>query len=209
MVKQVIKYRVAQARDALALAELLNIANYGIFVEHYSKEVTKKGEVWQDVVCALIRNPQSEYYFNNVFVAIVDKKIAGAMFTLVNPDPFIVEGLEDIREDIRNPLKLRMKVPGSFWLRDLAVFPEHRNFLRIGMRLIQVSIAAGFERGFTQITGMVHDTNHKLMRYYQSIGAQPTDRINVGQHPTYAHESQWNLLVLTKDNWKNTGHIEV
>lgn len=204
MSKQVIKYRVAQARDAAALAELLNIANYGIFEEHYSKEVTKKGETWQDVVCALIRHPLSEYYFNNVFVAIVDRKVAGAMFTLVNPDPFVVDGLDDLREDIRNPLLLRMKAAGAFWLRDLAVFPQYRNFLRIGMRLIQFSIHEGFERGFTHIAGMVHDTNDRLLRYYESIGAKRVGSINVGPHPTYTYDSQWNLLVLTKDNWQNT-----
>jgi ribosomal protein S18 acetylase RimI-like enzyme len=126
------------------------------------------------------------------------------MFTMVNPDPFIVNGLDEMRDDVRNAYKMRMQLPGAFWLRDLAVFPQYRNFLRIGMRLIQFSIEQGFERGFQQIGGMVHDTNEKLLRYYQSIGAKVIDRIDVGTHPTYAPDSQWNLLVLTRENWKNT-----
>jgi ribosomal protein S18 acetylase RimI-like enzyme len=184
--------RLAQADDAPALAELFDLSNNGLGAVGFAA-LAEPGEDWRAAAARMIRRGDVEYAYTSTIVALWDEQLAGMMIFNVQPDPMPSVLVDLLPPCDRAFAALRQLVPGSLYLRNMAVFPAFRG-KRIGEALVSNTIAAGIRIGLSVVSAIVHETNTLLITHYAKRGMAEAARYPVLEHPSYAAESSWILL---------------
>ncbi len=159
--------RPATSSDAPIIASALTMALGEETMKMYC------GENSQSVLEELARREDTQYSYQNAFVADVDGIPAGA---IVGYDG---ARLYELREPTLRLIQKRTgqtfvgvedeTSPDEFYLDSLGVLPEFRN-LGIGGRLLMALRDKAFAKGFRRVGLLVDTGNPKAERLYRSLG---------------------------------------
>lgn len=184
--------RLASEADCPALVDLFDLSNNGLGQTGFAA-LAQPGEDWRAAGIRMTARRDVEYSFANTIVAEWEGQLAGMMVFNVQPDPMPPALTHLLPPTDRAFSVLRLMVPGSLYLRNMAVFPEFRG-KRIGEALVSATIAAGIRIGLASVSAIVHDTNTLLLAHYAKRGMAEIARHPVLEHPSYAADSTWILL---------------
>ena len=180
-----IRYRQATPADAMALAELINFAGEGLPLYLWER-MAEPGESAWDVGRRRARRDEGAFSYRNAVVAERGGRVVAGLVTYrVAEEPEVI--------DAETPgifvplLELENRVPGSWYVNVLAVYPLHRG-RGLGGTLLEIAAEQARENGSRGESIIVSDANTGARRLYERSGYRFVD-----QRP------------MVKDDWENPG----
>jgi ribosomal protein S18 acetylase RimI-like enzyme len=197
--KAQIRFRTGTEADAEDVAVLFDMSNGGYIAELWGEEA-QEGETWLDVTKRKILMPGSDIGPTHTLIAEADlgeggKKVAGMLIWKLIPDTPPDPDLEN--DATRAFAELKVKVPGSFYLSNMAVYPQWRDY-RLATNMLNVAIATAYSMDFETVSAIVHETNTKLLAHYDKRGMTVTASALAGPRSAYDPDSRWLLLTCQK-----------
>lgn len=185
MTKSEIRYRQATPADAGALAELINFAGEGLPLYLWER-MAEPGESAWDVGRRRARRETGAFSYRNAVVAERAGRVVGGLVTYrVADEP---ETIDAETPGIFVPLiELENRVPGSWYVNVLAVYPLHRG-RGLGGQLLEIAAEQARENDSRGESIIVSDANTGARRLYERVGYRTID-----QRP------------MVKDDWENPG----
>jgi len=178
--------RKAGVDDALALAELINIAGEGLPAYLWEKMAEPGESVW-DVGCRRAKRPEGGFSYRNAVCAqLEDQTVACLIGYPLAATP------EEIDEKTIPPLflpllELEAEASDTWYINVLATYPPFRS-QGIGTKLLDHAQHKALEAGKKGLSLIVADNNVGAMALYHEYG--------FNKHTSRA---------MVKDGWKNPG----
>lgn len=161
-------YRYATADDAVALAELVNLAGEGLPLYLWENMAGKGVSAW-DVGAQRARRDSGSFSYRNAVVRERDERVVSALIGYPLPEtPEPVDYTE--MPDMFVPLhKLEDLAPGTWYVNVLATYPEFRG-KGYGSDLLYIAEQLASETGRSGMSLIVSDANAGARRHYQRAG---------------------------------------
>ncbi|GGE44733.1 hypothetical protein GCM10007276_22310 [Agaricicola taiwanensis] len=190
-----IRFRTGTEADAEDVAILFDMSNAGYITQLWGEEA-QEGETWLDVAKRKILAPGSEIGPAHTIIAEAGfgdgrSKVAGMLIWKLIPD--VPPDPSRETDATRAFAELKTHVPGSFYLSNMAVYPDWRDY-RLATAMLNVAITTAYKMGYKTISAIVHESNTKLLAHYDKRGMAVTASMPVGPRSAYAAESRWLLL---------------
>ncbi len=189
-------YRDARRDDALALAQLIEIAGEGIPTYLWAQQA-KPGQSPLDVGSERAARDDANFSYRNAVVAHVEGKVAGMIlaYRLAAPSPEELAELPQIPALLRPLVELEHQVPGSYYINALAVFAPYRGS-GIGTALLAIAEARAAAAGCDTLSVQVFAENESACRLYRRCGYAVVDRRPVVAHACYPYSTE--VLLMTR-----------
>jgi len=156
--------RRATRKDARALSELIEYAGHGIH-GYLWYQSAKEGQPPIEFGIERVLRKEADFSYRNVVVAEVDGRVAAAMLAYRLPEHSDVD-LDELPDLLRPLEELELKVPGTFYIYDLAAYPEYR-VLGLGTRLLEAAHTLASEAGCNELSLEVFKQNEGAVRLYE------------------------------------------
>jgi len=153
----------------------------------------------QEIIDVGTQNAASDndnFSYQNAYLALVNKEIAGMLLAYRLSEPENTENLKDLPEFIRPLIELEQCVPGSFYINMLATYPKYRG-KGVGTQLMGIADKLAAEADCTMISVEVFEQNRGALRLYQRLGYQIAEQRNIITHPCHPYAGR--IFLLTKD----------
>lgn len=189
-------FRDARKDDARALAQLIEIAGEGIPTFLWSQQAGN-GRTPLDVGTERAAREDSDFSYRNAVVAHLEGKVAGMLlaYRLAAPSAEEIAALPQVMPLLRPLIELEHRVPGSFYVNALAVFPCYRN-RGIGRALLDIARERARRAGCERISVQVFAENAHALKLYLGRGFRVADRRPVVPHHCHPYRSE--VLLLTQ-----------
>lgn len=185
--------RAATPADARAVASLWDVANNGHVASVFARGAPE-GVSWLARAAAEIGRSTGEMSYRNVTIAEDDAGgVAGMLVSLVAARSFTKLEILRLPPDQRSHYELIAQIEGAYFLRDLAVAPEHRG-RGVGSTLVAHGIARARATGCDAVAITTHETNTAFLARLERAGFRRRDARPVRRHARYAPDSRWILL---------------
>ena len=179
-------YRGATPQDAVALAELVNIAGEGLPLYLWARMAGEGESPWR-IGRQRARRESGGFSYRNTVVQDVDDKVVAALigYPLANePEPVDYSELPAMFVPLQ---QLEDLVPGTWYINVLAAFPEHRG-KGYGTGLLAVAERIAAQKGCKGLSLIVSDGNPRALQLYARSGFR-----EIASRP------------MVKDTWENAG----
>lgn len=184
--------RPATPADARAVAVLWDMANAGFVASLFARHAPEGGS-WLDAAAREVRAASGDLSWKNAVVAEREGRVVGALVALALTRRIGRLDLLRMPPDQRSHYELLAQVRGAFFLRDLAVLPEHRG-RGVGAALIGEGVARARAAGCETLAITTHETNEGFRAHLAHRGFSEIDSRPVRRHSRYAPDSRWILL---------------
>jgi len=189
-------YRDARKDDARALAQLIEIAGEGIPTFLWAQQAGE-GRSALDVGTERAAREDANFSYRNAVVAHLDGKIAGMLlaYRLAAPGAQALAELPALPPLLRPLVELEYRVPGSFYVNALAVFPPYRG-RGIGAALLDIALVSARRARCERLSVQVFAENEGAFRLYLRSGYRVVDRRPIVAHPCYPYSTE--VLLMTR-----------
>ncbi|GGK18144.1 GNAT family N-acetyltransferase [Salinarimonas ramus] len=184
--------RPATPADARTIAVLWDMANAGHVASLFARGARGRRS-WLDDAADEIGRPAGEMSWKNAVVAEHDGDVVGALVALRLTRRMGRVAMLRLPPDQRSHYELLAQVHGAYFLRDLAVMPEHRG-RGIGSALIDAGVGRARAAGCETLAITTHETNESFRAHLERRGFTERDTRPVRLHARYAPQSRWILL---------------
>ena len=178
--------RPAIAADALALAELVNMAGEGLAYHAWAKLAAPGEDPWEVGRRRAARDTGS-FSWRNATVVESGGTVAGCLIGYVlpaKPEPIDYTTMPPMFVPLQ---ELENLAPSRWCVNVLAVYPEHRG-RGLGTQLLALADRKSAEAGADGLSITVSDSNAGARRLYERVGCQ-----EVAQR------------AMVKEDWRNPG----
>jgi len=186
------KTRQASKADCRAIAELALMAGEGI-PAYFWEQAKEPGQRTVDYGAQKAASETGNFSYRNVYVAEIRNSVAGMILAYRLPDVQEAESLEEYPDFIRPLIELEHRVPGSFYINMLAVYPRYRN-KGVGSALMRRAEEQALKERCTTVSLVVFEQNEEAVRLYQHLGYTIVERRRVIPHPCYDYTGSIALL---------------
>lgn len=186
-----VSFRPAQKSDCRTIAELYSISSGGV-AEYIWTKLARPGEALLDVGRRRYEREDSLFSYRNCTIVESNGTIAGMLIAFPMQSEFGEE-----TDPVLVPYR-KLEEPGSYYICDMAMFPEFRG-LGIGSRLLELAEAQARERGLSKMSLIVFEENAGAKRLYERFGYRESARHPVYPHPLVRYRGDAVLMVKTLD----------
>lgn len=179
-------YRLATVDDAVAMAELVNIAGEGMPLYLWSNMAGEGISPWQ-VGEQRAQRESGGFSFRNTVLHEADGKVVAALIGYPLKEDPEASNYDELPPMFVPLQQLEDMVPGTWYVNVLAVFPEHRG-KGYGSGLLVVAEQLARQYKCSGLSLIVSDTNTNARRLYARNGYE-----EVASRPT------------VKEAWENAG----
>lgn len=185
-------YRAATPSDAMALAELINIAGDGLPWHLWSRMAASDQSPWL-VGQERARRVAGAFSYRNAIVREQDGAVAACLIgyaLAAHPEPVNYAGMPPKFVPLQ---QLEDLVPGSWYINALATYPEHRG-KGYGSDLLALAEGLARELALPCISLIVSDANAAALRLYQRRGYSERARRAIVRDDWQPPGTHWVLL---------------
>jgi len=188
--------RPARKDDARTLARLIEIAGEGIPTYLWAQQAGP-GRSALDVGTERAARDDADFSYRNAVVAEVAGEAAGMVLAYRLPEPgaAAIAALPQVPALLRPLVELEYRVPGSYYVNALAVFPGFRR-RGLGAALLEVARRRGQQARCARLSVQVFAENQPAFRLYLRAGYRVFDRRPVEPHPCYPYSTE--VLLMTR-----------
>jgi ribosomal protein S18 acetylase RimI-like enzyme len=186
MIELIAPFRLAEAKDAPALAELVNFAGEGLPLYLWDR-LKQPGQTAWDVGLERARREKSGFSYRNAVVAEIDGKCAACLIGYPqpeHPEPIDYAAMPPIFVPLQ---ELENLVPNSWYVNVLAAYPDFRG-QGLGTKLLAIADELADATGKSGLSLIMSDANEGARRLYERHGYR-----EAGARP------------MVKEDWKNQG----
>ncbi len=191
-----IKIRPATQDDALAIAELFQLAAEGVadYLWHgYQDQFPDLSNV--EIGAAWFREDRDDYSYRSCSMVEIDGTVAGMSMTFslkATPKP-----LPDDFDPVMRPY-VELEEDGSFYVCAIGVYEPYRG-QGIGTKLLERAQERARELDCPSLSLQVFDANDGAKRLYERLGYRVKDRRGIVPHPLIRPEGDVLLMVRPLD----------
>jgi len=186
MIELIPPFRLAEAKDAPALAELVNFAGEGLPLYLWDR-LKQPGQTGWDVGLERARRDKSGFSYRNAVVAEIDGKCAACLIGYPqpeHPEPIDYAAMPPIFVPLQ---ELENLAPDSWYVNVLAAYPDYRG-QGLGTKLLAIADELTDATGKSGLSLIVSDANEGARRLYERCGYR-----DAGARP------------MVKESWENQG----
>lgn len=161
-------YRRAGAKDAMAMAELVNIAGEGLPLYLWTGMAESGQSPW-DVGRQRAMRDSGSFSYRNTVLRDDGNAVASALIGYPLPDtpePVNYDGMPAMFVPLQ---ELEALVPGTWYVNVLATYPEYRG-KGYGSELLSIAERLAIETGKSGLSIIVSDANRGALRLYERSG---------------------------------------
>jgi ribosomal protein S18 acetylase RimI-like enzyme len=186
MIELIPPFRRAEAKDARALAELVNFAGEGLPLYLWER-LKQPGQTAWDVGVERAQRDKGGFSYRNAVVAEIDGECVACLIGYPQP-----ERPEPIDYAATPPIfvplqELENLAPNSWYVNVLAAYAKHRG-QGLGTKLLAIADELADAVGMSRLSLIVADTNESARRLYHRRGYR-----EAGARP------------MVKESWENDG----
>ena len=186
--------RRAGLDDCLAIAELAQLAGEGI-PGYFWADSQLPGETLERAGARSAASEQANFSWRNARLACVDGEVAGMLLGYRLPAAADNrERPEDFPDFVQPMIELEQRVPESFYVNMLAVYPPFQG-RGIGARLMAGVDGLARDAGCALISILVFGHNDGARRLYRRLGFEEAERRPIAASPT---TPAGEILLLTR-----------
>ncbi len=179
-------YRQATPEDAMAMAELVNIAGEGLPLYLWTG-MAESGESPWDIGQQRARRDSGSFSYRNTVVRQNDDTVVSALIGYPLPDTPEAINYDEMPAMFVPLQELENLVPGTWYVNVLATFPEHRG-KGYGSDLLSIAEQLAVDTGRSGLSIIVSDANTGARRLYERSGY-----VELATRP------------MIKESWENAG----
>ena len=186
MIELIPPFRLAEAKDAPALAELVNFAGEGLPLYLWDR-LKQPGQTAWDVGLERARREKSGFSYRNAVVAEIDGKCAACLIGYPqpeHPEPIDYAAMPPIFVPLQ---ELENLAPNSWYVNVLATYPDFRG-QGLGTKLLAIADELADATGKSGLSLIMSDANEGARRLYERRGYR-----EAGARP------------MVKEDWENQG----
>jgi ribosomal protein S18 acetylase RimI-like enzyme len=186
MIELIAPFRLAEAKDAPALAELVNFAGEGLPLYLWDR-LKQPGQTAWDVGLERARREKSGFSYRNAVVAEIDGKCAACLIGYPqpeHPEPIDYAAMPPIFVPLQ---ELENLAPNSWYVNVLAAYPDFRG-QGLGTKLLAIADELADATGKSGLSLIMSDANEGARRLYERRGYR-----EAGARP------------MVKEDWENQG----
>lgn len=186
MIELIAPFRLAEANDAPALAELVNFAGEGLPLYLWDR-LKQPGQTAWDVGLERARREKSGFSYRNAVVAEIDGKCAACLIGYPqpeHPEPIDYAAMPPIFVPLQ---ELENLAPNSWYVNVLAAYPDFRG-QGLGTKLLAIADELADATGKSGLSLIMSDANEGARRLYERRGYR-----EAGARP------------MVKEDWENQG----
>jgi len=178
--------------DAMALAELVNMAGEGLPVYLWERMAEPRENVW-DVGCRRASRESGSFSYTNAVCAKTDQQVAACLVGY--PLAIKPEEIDNNTPAMFVPLQeLENEATGSWYINVLATYPDFR-CEGLGVELLNQAEKKAMDNGNNGLSLIVSDANSGARRLYERFGfAEQAKRAMVKEDWVNPGEN-WILMV--------------
>ncbi len=181
----------ATASDALAVAELINIAGDGI-PEAIWHSYAPAGQLPLDFGTERAAVGEGGFSWRNAHMMVTGAGVAGMLLAYPLPDSEPDDG--DLHPLEYPFVKLEALARGSFYINAVAVYPDARG-RGLGRRLMDHAMQLARAQGCHESSLIVFSRNRRALSLYQKLGYLERARQPPIEHPDFCNLGDCLLLV--------------
>jgi ribosomal protein S18 acetylase RimI-like enzyme len=186
MIDLVPPYRYATPEDAMAMAELVNIAGEGLPLYLWTRLADSGQSPW-DIGQQRARRDSGSFSYRNTVLGEDGDAVVSALIGYPLPDTPEPINYDDLPAMFVPLQELENLVPGSWYVNVLATYPEYRGKGH-GSDLLSIAEQLAVDTGRSGLSIIVSDANSGARRLYKRSG--------------YAEIATRPMV---KESWKNAG----
>ena len=179
-------YRQATPEDAMAMAELVNIAGEGLPLYLWTG-MAESGESPWDIGQQRARRDSGSFSYRNTVVRQNDDTVVSALIGYPLPDTPEAINYDEMPAMFVPLQELENLVPGTWYVNVLATVPEHRG-KGYGSDLLSIAEQLAVDTGRSGLSIIVSDANTGARRLYERSGY-----VELATRP------------MIKESWENAG----
>jgi ribosomal protein S18 acetylase RimI-like enzyme len=186
MIELIPPFRLAEAKDAPALAELVNFAGEGLPLYLWDR-LKQPGQTAWDVGLERARREKSGFSYRNAVVAEIDGKCAACLIGYPqpeHPEPIDYAAMPPIFVPLQ---ELENLAANSWYVNVLAAYPDFRG-QGLGTKLLAIADELADATGKSGLSLIMSDANEGARRLYERRGYR-----EAGARP------------MVKEDWENQG----
>jgi ribosomal protein S18 acetylase RimI-like enzyme len=184
--------RPARRADATHVAALTDIAGEGLPSAWWRRAV-EPGQSPFELGRARAMREEGNFSIRNALIAEAEGEVAGLLLGYLLPDPYDMPDLATLSEAMKPLLRLEARVPGSWYLNILAVYPEFRR-VGMGRMLLEVAVELARSAGVRVISLIAASENHRAVSVYTKAGFKILDRVPLVSLPEVKLSGEWLLM---------------
>ena len=186
-------FRRAVHADASVLARLIDIAGEGIPAYLWAQSAAR-GESPLDLGARLAGRDHGIFSYRTAIVFEVDGAVAGMVMGYRQPDPYSDTNLAHVPAVMRPVIELESLVPGSWFVKALALLPDYRG-RGLGSELLGLARTLAMDGEARKLSLIVAADNEGACRLYQRSGYRAIAQRPVVDFPGAPHGGVWSLMV--------------
>lgn len=188
----ILRLRPATKDDAMALAQLINIAGEGFGMYLWSLAAAP-GEDPLEVGKRRALREEGGFSYRHATIAELDGRTAGLLLGYRLADPYDTGDLAALSDLVRPLVELEAQAPGSWYVNALATFPEYRS-KGVGSMLLAEAERLARETKCRELSIIVADQNAGAKRLYERTGYRAVVRRPLTPFPACPHTGDWVLM---------------
>jgi ribosomal protein S18 acetylase RimI-like enzyme len=186
-------FREATPGDAVAMAELVNIAGEGLAAYQWER-LAGPGETAWDVGQQRARRETGGFSYRNTVLVDIDGEVCAALIgypLAEEPEPVDYDELPPMFVPLQ---QLEDQVPGTWYVNVLAAFPGQRG-KGFGGSLLELAEQLASEAGCRGMSLIVSDANVGARRLYERQGYVERDTMPMVKEGWLNPGQNWVLLI--------------
>ena len=184
-----VKFRPADKRECLKIAELFSIASDGVADYIWTKHSAPEENII-DFGARRYASEDSVFSYRNTTVAEVDSAVAGILVAF----PMYESGQDVSEVDPVLAPYMKLEQYDSYYICAMALFPEFRG-KGIGTRLLEIAEEQAKENNLNQLSLIVFEQNKGAKKLYERHGYYEIKREPVVPHELIHHTGDALLMV--------------
>ena len=188
-------YRQATARDARAMAELINFAGEGLPLYLWSK-MGQPGESAWEIGMQRAQREAGSFSFGNTALLEVDGSVAAALVSYALPEQPEAIDYDEMPAMFVPLQELENMASGTWYVNVLAAYPEHRG-KGYGAGLLALAEDFAHEAGCRGMSLIVSDTNSGARKLYERSGYALIDSRPMVKEEWENRGENWLLMIKT------------
>lgn len=185
--------RNATKKDAHHLAFLINLAGEQLPEFHW-RHMAGKGEDPMLFGARRAARDTGAFSYRNARVLEIDGAVAGMELSYLLPDPYELEGYDDLPEVIRPLVELEAEAPGSWYINAIATYQTYRG-RGVASKLMSGCEERARETGASILSLIVSSENRGAHSLYMKLGYQEAACRPVASYPGGPSGGAWLLMI--------------
>ena len=187
------RIQAATKQQAEQLAYLINRAGEGI-PEYLWRQAAEPGQAPLAVGAERAARDKGGFSYKNMRVAIDRGELLGMVLAYGQPDPYVLDDLNEMSEVVRPLVQLEAQAPGTWYINAIATF-ERFCGRGVARQLLREAEEGAAQAGYRAISLIVASENLRARQLYAYLGYQKTASLPVVTYPGCQHGGDWELMI--------------